>query len=404
MKDVPVLSIDVSKSKSYAAVFRGYGDVYLKPFPFNHSPTDLNYLTSQLILLEKETGLKPSVVMEATGNYSKPISSYFRDNGYSVFVINPLQTHAQKKKSVRKVKTDPIDANRIAQVFYLDEFPSEYCYEPHILELRNLCRQYESFNNLYTETQNKYRAVLDLCFPKFESVFSHLRGPTALNVLSLFPSPDDLLDASRDELLASLKPAKKSREWNEMKADQLIMAAKESLPFNQAQQSSVRVLRSYIDLLLSQQKILADLRAQMIYWANLSPYYALLYSIPGVGEITATTILAEIGDIERFPSSKQLVAFAGLDPSVFESGKFKASKNRISKRGSSYLRKALYQAAVSGISNRQGGPLNKIIYEFYSKKLTEGKPSKAAIIATSNKLIRMIYGILKSGKPYSLTH
>jgi len=182
------------------------------------------------------------------------------------------------------------------------------------------------------------------------------------------------------------------------------MAAKESLPFNQAQQSSVRVLRSYIDLLLSQQKILADLRAQMIYWANLSPYYALLYSIPGVGEITATTILAEIGDIERFPSSKQLVAFAGLDPSVFESGKFKASKNRISKRGSSYLRKALYQAAVSGISNRQGGPLNKIIYEFYSKKLTEGKPSKAAIIATSNKLIRMIYGILKSGKPYSLTH
>ncbi|KUO63137.1 MAG: hypothetical protein APF84_11480 [Gracilibacter sp. BRH_c7a] len=92
--------------------------------------------------------------------------------------------------------------------------------------------------------------------------------------------------------------------------------------------------------------------------------------------------------------SKQLVAFAGLDPSVFESGNFKASKNRISKRGSSYLRKALHQATVAGISNRQGRPLNKILYAFYSKKLAEGKPPKAAIIATSNKLVRMIYGIL----------
>ena len=171
MKDVPVLSIDVSKSKSYAAVFRSYGDAYLKPFPFNHSPADLNYLIGQLQLLELETSKRPSVVMEATGNYSKPISSFFRESGYNVYVINPLQTHAQKKKSVRKVKTDPVDANRIAQVFYLDDSPLEYSYEPHILELRNLCRQYESFNNLYTETQNKYRAVLDLCFTKFESVF-----------------------------------------------------------------------------------------------------------------------------------------------------------------------------------------------------------------------------------------
>ena len=119
--------------------------------------------------------------------------------------------------------------------------------------------------------------------------------------------------------------------------------------------------------------------------------------------MTATTILAEIGDIERFPGSKQLVAFAGLDPSVFQSGNFKASKNRISKRGSSYLRKALYQATVAGISNRQGGPLNKILYVFYSKKLAEGKPAKTAIIATSNKLVRMIFGILSSGKPYSIS-
>lgn len=404
MKDVPVLSIDVSKSKSYATLFRSYGDLYLKPFPFNHCPSDLNYLTSQLKNIEKDTGKKPSVVMEATGNYSKPIASFFRENGYPVYVINPLQTHAQKKKSVRKVKTDPIDANRIAQVFYLEKFYVDRCFDPHIQELKNLCRQYNGFSALYIETQNRLRSVLDLCFPLYETVFAHLRGKTALRVLSMFPSPADVLSASHEELFEVLKPSKKSVSWCESKINLLILAAKESLPFNQAQVSNIQVLRNYIELLLSQQKILADLRTQMVYWANFSPYYSLLCSIPGVGEMTATTILAEIGDIERFPGPKQLVAFAGLDPSVFQSGNFKASKNKISKRGSSYLRKALYQAAVSGISNLPGGPRNKLLYEFYSKKLAEGKPTKTAIVATCNKLIRMIYGILSSGIPYSLKH
>lgn len=235
-------------------------------------------------------------------------------------------------------------------------------------------------------------------------MFAHLRGKTALRVLALFPSTADVLSASHNELFDALKPSKKSVNWCESKTDLLILAAKESLPFNQAQASSVRILRNYIELLLSQQKILADLRAQMVYWANMSPYYSLLCSIPGVGEMTATTILAEIGDIERFPGPKQLVAFVGLDPSVFQSGNFKASKNKISKRGSSYLRKALYQATVAGVSNLPGGPRNKILYEFYSKKLAEGKPTNTAIIAACNKLIRMIYGILTSGNPYSLSH
>lgn len=146
--------------------------------------------------------------MEATGNYSKPIASFFRENGYLVYVINPLQTHAQKKKSIRKVKTDPIDANRIAQVFYLDMFCADRCFEPHIQELKNLCRQYDGFNDLYVETQNRLRSVLDLCFPLYETVFAHLRGKTALRVLSLFPSPADVLSASHDKLFEALKPSK----------------------------------------------------------------------------------------------------------------------------------------------------------------------------------------------------
>lgn len=401
MIDVPVLSIDVSKSKSVAALFKGYQESVSKPFPFLHSPSDMSRLTNKLIQLESETGKRPHVVMEATGNYSKPITAYFQDAGYKVIVLNPLQTHAEKKKSVRKVKTDPIDANRIAQVYYLNEFIEAKPVEDHILELQNLCRQYDSFNTLYTETQLRFRSVLDLVFPKFESVFAHLCSPTALRVLGTFPSPTAILSANRDQIIECLKPAKKSKDWNELKSDELILAAKESLPFNRAQQSSIRVLRMYIELLVSQQNILTDIRAQMDYWASFSSDYPLLRSIPGVGEATATTILAEIGDIKKFPSAKQLVAFAGIDPSVFESGKFKSSNNKISKRGSPYLRKAIYQATVAGISNRASGPLNPILRDLYVRKVNEGKPIKVAIIATGNKMLRMIYGILSSQRPFS---
>lgn len=174
--------------------------------------------------------------------------------------ISKSKSYAQKKKSVRKVKTDSIDANRIAQVFYLDKFCADHSFEPHIQELKSLCRQYDGFNDLYVETQNRLRSVLDLYFPLYETVFAHLRGKTALRVLALFPSPDDILSASHDELFEALKPSKKSVSWCESKINLLILAAKESLPLNQAQASNVRILRDYIELLLSQQKILADLR------------------------------------------------------------------------------------------------------------------------------------------------
>lgn len=396
----PILSIDVSKSNSYAATFLSYNQPLQEPFPFTHSQSELKSLLITLNNLENKSGIKPHVVLEATGNLSKPIVSYFESNGYPVVILNPISTHIQKKKSIRKVKTDPIDVNRIAQVYYLENFKSNVPLDSHIIELRNLSRQYIRFTNLYTETQNQLTSLLDLVFPRFGQVFSHISGKTALNVLSLFPTPDSIISASRLDLIEALKPARKPRKWYEIKADELLQAARDSVPDTLGYSSNISNLKNYIELLKHQQSILLDIKQQMHFWAKQSLYFDLLLSIPGVGELTAMTILAEIGDIKKFPTAKQLVAFAGLDPSVYQSGNFKASHNKISKRGSTYLRRALYQATVAGISNRVGGPVNDVLYSFYSKKLAEGKPSKVAIIATSNKLLRIIFGVLKNNQPF----
>lgn len=398
----PVLSIDVSKSTSFAAAFLSNSNPYSKPFKFSHSPSGLSNLLSILSEMESLSGLAPSVVLEATGNYSKPISTYFFNHGYDVVVLNPLQTHELKKKTLRKVKTDPIDANRIAKVFYMGIFSPITLPDVNISELRDACRQYESFNILYTESLLKLRNILDLVFPNYDKLFSSVANKVSLRFLSNYKTPDDVLNADFDELVSILKVNGKTRDWSIDKANLIIEAAKESLPAYSSQQSNIRAMTHYIDLILHQKKILTDIRDQINSFAKLSSHYELLLSIPGVGELTASSILAEIGDISNFPSSKQLTAFAGLDPSVYQSGNFRASNNKISKRGSTHLRKALYQSASASICRRTSGYANPTLRDFYVKKIAEGKPSKVAIVATSNKLLRIIYGVLKSGKPFEL--
>lgn len=300
------------------------------------------------------------------------------------------------------MKTDPIDANRIAQVYYLNNCRANNPLSDSIADLRNLCRQYAAMSKLYTETQLHMQTVLDLVFPNYACVFTHICCKSSIRLLSEYSSASAVLSADRYHLVEIIKSAAgaHSLQWAEDKVDRLLTAARESLPNQQAQQSNTRVLKDYIRILLTHQDVLADIRAQMISQASLSPVYSLLRSIPGVGELTAVTILAEIGDVKRFPTSKQLVAFSGLDPSVFESGKFKATNNRISKRGSTYLRKALYQAVFIGTGVRSGRPVNPSLHAFYTKKVAEGKSRKVAMIACCNKLLRIIYGIWRSGTPF----
>ncbi len=150
-------------------------------------------------------------------------------------------------------------------------------------------------------------------------------------------------------------------------------------------------LSMYIDTLFHYQGHLTDIENQIITLANEIEEYKIIQSIPGIGEKIAATIISEIGEIERFNHPKRLVAFAGVDPSVYSSGKFTATTNRITKRGSSKLRHCLYLAVLCGIRSSR----NKKLKEYYDKKRLEGKPSKVAMIACVNKLLHWIYALLK---------
>jgi transposase len=390
------LCIDVSKSNSVATGFLSYNKPYSKTFSFLHTPDGMNDAIKFVKQLHKESGCKPDIVLEATGNYYKAVTQYFCNLEYSVLVLNPLPTSSEKRKSMRKVKTDPVVTFRIAQVYYTKSLHPHVERGCNVEELRSLCRQWDAFNELHTETQLKFRSLLILVFPKYDTVFDHVCVTTSLKLLSAYPSPAAVLSANREDLFNIIKLSKHSDSWCEEKLLKLYAAARESLSYDVAQQSNTRVLQSYIKTLLTQKDIQTEIRALISEQTKLSPDYNLLLSIPGVGELTAATILGEIGDIVNFESPKQLIAYAGLDPSVYQSGSFRAKNTKISKRGSHYLRKALFQAASAAVRKRPNGPCNSVLYEYYTNKLEAGKPYKVALVATCSKLLRIIDGILSS--------
>lgn len=398
----PALCIDVSKGKSVAAAFLALDDIFRKPFSFQHSKTDLASLLSLLDEMRELTECAPHIVLEATGHYSKSLVSFFESHAFPVVLLNPMLTHHQKKTSIRKIKTDAVDTFRIAQVFYLQYPKARVQMASEVLELQAYCRQADALNGMYTETQLHFQAVLDLLFPGYSKVFKHVCCPSSLLLLSAYPSPQDVLDADREDVFQLLLKNRRGKSFNEEKLDLLVEAAKESLPDPSAHHANVTSLHTYIHLLSVYHHALKEIQQNMICQAETFPAYSLLRSIPGVGPLTAATILGEIGDIQRFPSAKQLTAYAGLDASVFESGTtFKSRSNKISKRGSTYLRKALYQATFAGISKQKNGVRNPDLYEFYQRKKDEGKIHKVALIAASHKLLRIIYGVWTNQVPFS---
>jgi transposase len=238
---------------------------------------------------------------------------------------------------------------------------------------------------------------LDQVFPEYKGVFGSLYSVVSLLTLKEYPSSDDILRAGEEELSNKIAEFcnSRSKAWAKEKATELKEAATRNPIQRTLYQSHILSMNMYIHMLLQYKEHLSKLAAEIDALAKEVEEYNLIKSIPGIGEKIAATIISEIGEIERFSHPKKLVAFAGIDPSVFESGKFRATINRITKRGSSRLRQALFMAVKCAIRDCRKRkitdeviPRNKRLRAFYDNKRDEGKPYKVAVIACVNKLLR----------------
>ncbi|MBS4214808.1 IS110 family transposase [Neobacillus rhizophilus] len=405
----PVIGLDVAKGESQVQAYLEKKKPYKSSFKVAHTLEGLEKLHQFLKEIESLTGVKPPIVLEATGHYHTPVVQYFEDRNYLLIIVNPLISYRAKSSSLRKVKTDIIDANHLCELYYKEDLEPYKKRGIQLLNLRNLTRQHESLTSIVVQIKLQFQTILDQVFPEFKGVFGDLYSVVSLQSLLEYPTSNDVLLAGEETLAAKINELCKSRsyKWAETKAKKLIAAAERN-PFQETlYQSHILTLEMYIKMLLENQKHLSTFEEEIDALAKEIKEYKIIQSIPGIGEKIAATIISEIGEIDRFNHPKKLVAFAGIDPSIFESGRFKGTVNRITKRGSSRLRHALFMAVKCAIRDCRKKkttdniiPRNKRLREFYDKKREEGKPYKVAIIACANKLLQWIYALLKSSSTF----
>ena len=329
--------------------------------------------------------------MEATGHYWYPIYSFLKARGYTIYVINPIQSDSLRKMYIRQTKNDSIDSFLIAEVIRFGQFTTTSMADENILAMRQLCRYRDSVISSRTEIKLRISTIMEQIFPEYEKQFSSLWVSTSMGILEKYLTPENIENAPIDELFEIIKD-KSHNKLTMKKAISIREAAADTFGIKIAQDAFSFQLKQLIDRMNFLDKQIEALDCQILeYYEKFDCY---LHTIPGIGIIGAATILAEIGDISRFKNSSSLIAFAGIDPTVRQSGEFNSTHNHMSKRGSPYLRHAIFLAATT--CSFHNSPLNA----YYKKKRDQGKHHLTATGAVARKLTTVIYAVLRDSKPY----
>ena len=391
------VGIDVSKGKSTIAVMRPFGEVVASPYDVGHTESELKELARFLKSLPGET----RVLMEYTGRYYEPIAQYLHEAGIFVSVVNAILAHDYSGNSLRKVKTDKIDAVKLANMA-IDRWLQlvEYVPEDEIRQTLKICnRQYNQYNKLKTMLKNNLIALLDQTFP---------------DVNKLFTSPSRKSDGHEKWVDFALKfwhcecvcgiserqfkdkyerwCKRNGYRYSAYKADDIYAEACGNVGLLSMCESTKVLITQAILQLQAIEETLAAIKHEMQKLASTLPEYDTVMGLYGVGEVLGSQLIAEIGDVSRFKNKKSLIAFAGIDSPADQSGQVDNKSKAITKRGSASLRKTLFQVMTVILQN---SPEDQPVYTYLDKKRSEGKPYRVYMIAAANKFLRIYYARAK---------
>lgn len=362
------------KGKAFANTREGYAQLYAA----------IEQATAQALPCEVTVGC------EATGPYWLNLYEALCTQGYRVLVLNPLYVKARRGTTLRGTKTDTVDARLIAEIIRREQVPTSHVPETRVQGLRELSRLRADLVAQISDVKRRVISVLDRTFPEFATCFSDVFGLTARAVLEEWTLPEQIAAVPTAQLTALISQVSHGR-----------FGADKALAIHEAAQHSIGVRRGAdalafeLRLLLQQVSYLESQVAELDQ--EIGQRYqeldASLRTIPGLGPATAPAIYAEIGEIRRFTDSDQLVAFVGVDPQLHQSGQT-AGQTKMSKRGSPYLRRAVWHAALTA---SRLDPTFRAIYERQRKR---GKHHLVALSHVANKLTRVIYSVLKGQRPY----
>jgi transposase len=379
--------IDIAKRKHDAVILDENGKTVGKSIKIENTASGFSELLTKLQALDQTVTLG----LEATGHYWLALYETFSHADFDIVVMNPLQVAAYRRSGIRKVKNDRKDAWWIADYLRIANLPITDRQMPVLLQLRELSRFRYALTDQVSDLKRKIISILDRVFPEYETLFSDVFIKSSRALLQEAATAEEIANFDLAELAQILSSASRGR-FGQEKAERIQTAARHSIGVSflaSAAQVEMNCLLQQMDLLLDQ---IDGLDQSIAILMQQIPQF--ITSIPGVGPVTGAAILSEIGDIQRFETSEQLVAYAGIDPSVYETGQFKASQAHMSKRGSPHLRHALWQAASMTIF------YDPQLKAYYQMKRDEGKHHNTAVGAVCRKLLARIFIILKENRPY----
>jgi len=384
------VGIDIAKTNHYASIVDySTGEVIENPFLVTNNKQGFDLLYSKIKDFNKE---KVLIGLESTAHYGNNFIFYFHDKQFKIALINPIQTSSLRKTRIRKVKNDKVDSLLICEALSLGYYNLLSNYDIELLEIKSLCRFRKELKDKTSEAKIQLNSYVDQVFPELNYFFrNNLDIKTARELLKLYQSPQDISKLNLIKLSNLLIKFSRGK-YDKNRAIELKEIASNSIGINNSALCiQIKMTIELIELLESQ---INDIEKRVGDFIKKSDN--VITSIPGIGDMTAAIIISEIGDINRFNNPGQVLAFAGLDPSVKQSGTFNASSTRMSKRGSSLLRYALILAANNVQLN------TKTFNNYYNTKRLQGKLHYNALGHCAGKLIRIIFYMLKNNVKFNL--
>ena len=385
-----VIGIDVAKDKHDCFIMNSEGEVLFNPFVIQNNREGFDSLYEKICSVANDF-TKVKVGLEATGHYSYNILGYLLDKGLPTYVINPLHTNLYRKSlSLRKTKTDKVDARTIAAMLLSDVNLKSYSNTLyHNEELKSLTRYRFDKVKERAKLKTSVARLVNILFPELEKLVSTLHMASVYELLSQYPSAKQIASVHLTKLTNLLSTASKGRYGKE-RAEEIRIAAKNSIGSDMPAKSlelkhTIKLIRE-LDAEIEE----IEFHVEIIMDEINSP----ILTIPGISYRMGAMIIAEIGDFDNFSSPDKILAYAGLSPSTYQSGQLTSSYSHMEKRGSRYLRYALFNA-TKFVCN-----WDNTFAEYLAKKRSEGKHYNVAISHACKKLVRVIYHLETTGESY----
>lgn len=386
------VGIDIAKLNHFASAISSDGEILMEPFKFTNDGDGFSLLESNLASICDD---KDNIIigLESTAHYGDNLVRYLVASFYKVCVLNPIKTSTMRKNNIRKTKTDKVDTYIIAKTLMLQEsLRFVTFYDLDLMDLKQLGRFRQKTIKQRTRLKIQLTSYIDQVFPELQYFFkSGLHQKSVYALLKEAPTPKAIASMHMTHLANLLKVNSHGHFTKEQAKELRVLAQKSVGASDSALSIQITHTISQIELLDSQ---LEQVEAEMTDIMKFND--SVIMTIPGIGYINGGMILGEIDHVHRFSNPNKLLAFAGLDPSVYQSGNFQARRTKMSKRGSRVLRYALINAAHNVIKN------NATFKTYYDKKMAEGRSHYNALGHCAGKLVRIIWKMMTDNVEFNL--